>query len=350
MPTSASQSPAERLFRAGGFTFFFFIVEFSAGWYCGSMAIVSEAMTLLVDVLGFLVAFTAVKIAERESTNEYTWGLKRAEIIGALITILLNWILALGLFEEGFFLLQTPEPVEAHVMLITASVDLVRSVAMILLLKGPSEHVSSSYEQVEELPVHLTATKYAASNINVMVAVVNTIADLMGSLSIVLAALLLLWKPDWVILDPLCTLLVGTVTLLAPFALLGRNLRVLLEGTPMHLDIEAIKSTLLMIPAIKNIDLIRVWSLTEGRDCCAVVLSVCEDDIQKIHVLESFNEKSDMGNAIHVDTVDWSLRQKDSTERRKEFRDSYNDVIALVRHRLQSIYGIEDTFVEVKML
>ena len=72
----------------------------------GSLAIMTDAAHLASDISGFMVSLFAIYLAERKPTKTLSYGFKRAEIIGALLSIIIIWFLTGMLLWEaivGFF-------------------------------------------------------------------------------------------------------------------------------------------------------------------------------------------------------------------------------------------------------
>ena len=75
----------------------FFVIELTAGLYASSLAILSDSFHLLSDVVGFAISLGAIVLSQRPSTKLHSWGYHRAEIVGAILSTFLIWMLTLGL-------------------------------------------------------------------------------------------------------------------------------------------------------------------------------------------------------------------------------------------------------------
>lgn len=69
---------------------------------------------------------------------------------------------------------------------------------------------------------------------NLEAAQLHVLADLAQSIGVALAALVIILKPDWQIVDPMCTLLATVFGLYSTLPLIGRGFMILLEGVPSH--------------------------------------------------------------------------------------------------------------------
>ncbi|KAJ3111224.1 hypothetical protein HK100_002765 [Physocladia obscura] len=242
------------LVQAGLVSFLFFAIELTAGWWSGSVGILSEAMNLMVDVLTYAVSVAAVTVGAWKANQYYTFGYGRIELIGAIVTIMMNWGLAFGLLSESIYVFQNEKAtVDAQIMITAGSISLCRSAWMLYVLRKSSAHSSSplppssqyahltniddddsaKLNQTQQASANKTLTSRSATsdeNINVKVAIVNTTADFIGSLAVFTAALVLLVKPEWTVLDPVSGFVAGMATFLAPFTVVEQYFGVIMEG------------------------------------------------------------------------------------------------------------------------
>lgn len=101
------------------------ILEVIGGYWSGSIAIITDAAHMLSDVAGFLISYFAIYLGSRPANYHMSFGYHRAEILGALASVLLIWGLIIWLFVEAIHRIVDPEEIDGEIMLITASVGLV---------------------------------------------------------------------------------------------------------------------------------------------------------------------------------------------------------------------------------
>ena len=114
--------------------FFFMVGEIVGGYFSGSIAIITDAVHQFSDVAGFLMSFLAVYLGQRPSNHRMTFGYHRAEILGAIASILLIWGLIIYLFIEAVYRVSHPQPIDGMVMLITACCGLACNILSMLTL------------------------------------------------------------------------------------------------------------------------------------------------------------------------------------------------------------------------
>ncbi|KAI8828767.1 hypothetical protein BJ741DRAFT_411118, partial [Chytriomyces cf. hyalinus JEL632] len=118
----------------------FFFVELVAGWYCGSLAILSDAFHLLSDVAGFGVSLAALHFGRNVATKEFSFGFKRLEVLGACLSTLCIWIVTVFLLVEAIGRLFNPTVIDAKVMAITAVFGVAINVALAFTLHSGGSH------------------------------------------------------------------------------------------------------------------------------------------------------------------------------------------------------------------
>lgn len=133
-----------KLLAVTGISFIFMIAEFVGGYMSHSLAIMTDAAHILSDVAGFLISYFAIYMGSRPANYQMSFGYHRAEILGALASILLIWGLIIYLFAEAIHRIIDPEEVDGGIMLITACVGLVCNIISIFTLHscggGHSHH------------------------------------------------------------------------------------------------------------------------------------------------------------------------------------------------------------------
>ena len=121
-------------------SFTFMIGEFIGGYISGSLAIMTDAAHMLSDVAGFLISYFAIYMGTRPATNQMSFGYHRAEILGAMASILLIWGLIIWLFIEAIHRCIHAEEINGEIMLITACVGLGCNIISIFTLHSCGGH------------------------------------------------------------------------------------------------------------------------------------------------------------------------------------------------------------------
>ncbi|CAK4553784.1 unnamed protein product [Aphanomyces euteiches] len=220
----------------------FMVVELLGGYFAGSLAIMSDAAHLLSDVLSFFLSLFALYLSKRPATASMPFGYKRAEAIGALASIIVIWMLTIGL-------------VWAAVQRILA------------LTKSPSPHtipqvngrVISTVDSSIDCESDLVSESCAAENLNVRAAYLHALGDFLQSLGVCLAGALIWYEPSWQLCDPIVTLFFSIIVVATTVGICRTTLHLLMEGTPSTIDVVAIEEAVRALPNVKDVHDVRMW-------------------------------------------------------------------------------------------
>lgn len=143
-----------KLLIVTGISFIFMLAEIVGGYISGSLAIITDAAHMLSDVAGFLISYFAIYMGSRPANYQMSYGYHRAEILGALTSIMLIWGIIVYLFIEAIHRLIDPEPINGEIMLITAVVGLICNFISIFTLHscgGGHAHHHHHHKESAEL-------------------------------------------------------------------------------------------------------------------------------------------------------------------------------------------------------
>ncbi len=237
----------------------FFVVEAVAGIWTNSLALLSDAAHMLTDVIGIGMALAAIQLASRFETrsggtrSQHTFGLYRLEILAAFVNALLLFGVAIWvLIEAGRRLTDGPE-VLGGPMLVVAVLGLIANlVAFGLLREGSKE------------------------SLNVEGAYLEVLADTVGSVGVIIAAVLL-QVFGWAWVDPLIGAAIGLWILPRTWRLGRRAVRVLLQAAPDDVDLDALVADLSGLDGVVDVHDVHVWTLTSDMEAASAHLMVSAD-------------------------------------------------------------------------
>jgi len=109
-------------------------------------------------------------------------------------------------------------------------------------------------------------------NANIRAAFIHIVGDIVQSIGVVIAAIILMIKPDWKIVDPICTFVFATIVCSTTFAVIKDCMKVLIEGTPEDLDVDELKKVMEEAKGVKAVHDLHVWTLTEGKVCMSAIV------------------------------------------------------------------------------
>ncbi|GLG95016.1 Zinc transporter [Gryllus bimaculatus] len=208
-----------------------------------------------------------------------SFGWYRAEVIGALTSVLMIWVvtgvlvyLAIERIVEKDF------DIDARIMLITSALGVLVNLVMGLTLHqhghghshSHGENSSSHSESAVESAHHHSDSQ----NINVRAAFIHVVGDFIQSFGVFVAALIIYFQPTWIIVDPICTFLFSILVIFTTFAIIKDTLVVLMEGIPKGIDFAAVMNTFLQIDGVIKVHNLRIWALSLDKTALAAHLAI----------------------------------------------------------------------------
>lgn len=218
----------------------FTVVEVVGGFFTGSLAVLADAVHMLSDNVSLAIALVAAWLATKPETPQRTFGYKRAEVLAALANGVLLVALAIWIFVEAAMRLSDPPEVLGGWMLVIALVGLGVNVAAASVLWGAR-----------------------GESLNVEGALRHVGADLLGSVGIAVAAVVIL-ATGWLEADPLVSFVIGVLVLASAWGILRDATSILLESSPKEIDTEALGARLAGAPGVVEVHDLHVWTITSG--------------------------------------------------------------------------------------
>lgn len=239
---SAAGRHKDRLAGALALTLGYMLVEAAGGLLTGSLALLADAAHMLTDAGGLALALFAIRFATLPATPQRTYGYLRAEILSALVNASVLLLLSGYILYEAYGRLIAPPEILSGPMLIVALVGLaVNLISMRLLSGGSSE------------------------SLNVKGAYLEVMGDLLGSLGVIVAALMTMLT-GWTLADPLIGAGIGLFIVPRTWMLLRQAAHILLEGVPAEVDLTLLERSLREIPGVIDAHDLHVWTITSGMN------------------------------------------------------------------------------------
>ena len=213
-------------------------VEFGAGMWSGSTALMADAGHNLSDVLGLAMAGGAAWLARRNAGARRTYGYGKATVLAALANALLLIFACGAIALEAAQRLAQPAPVASGVVMAVAGIGFVINLGTALLFMR-DQH----------------------SDLNAKGAYLHMMADAAVSIGVVLAGGLILLT-GWAIVDPLVSLIIVAVILIGTWGLLKDSVNLALDAAPSGVDVVAVREALLALPGVSAVHDLHVWGLS----------------------------------------------------------------------------------------
>lgn len=244
-----------RLTIVFGMVLGFMVVEAVAAFISGSLALLSDAGHMATDAIGIGMALAAIIAADKvRERPQRTYGVYRLEVLAALANAVLLFAVAGYVIFEAIRRLtgETPEVLSGPMFFVAVAGLAVNVVCWWLLREGAEE------------------------SLNVEGAFVEVLADMIGSVAVIVAAVII-WFTGWAYVDAIFGIGIGLFILPRAWRLGGKALRILIEVAPPSVDVGELADRLRTIPGVVDVHDLHVWTLTSDMDVASVHLMTLED-------------------------------------------------------------------------
>ena len=223
------------LTSAIGIVLIVFLVELGAGIASNSLALFSDAGHVFMDLFSYGIAFAAVTVSQRKSSERETFGGHRAEIVAAFISGVLLLIVVVVIYLEAFS--RALNPREGNVT---------------LMLTVPLLSIAAN--------LYLARRFEGAHDLNMRGARMHVISDLLSGVGVLAGGVLILATGNW-IFDPVVSGFIGLLIARGAFELLRDSGEILLERTPAHLKVGDLVAGISEVPGVQSVHAVHAWSL-----------------------------------------------------------------------------------------
>ena len=214
-------------------------LEVVGGLVTGSLALLSDATHVLVDIVALLVGLGAARLATRAPNDAHTYGYHRFETIGALANAVLLIAASSVVLVESISRLLSPSEVDAPAVLVIALVGFLVNTTSALIVHGAERRTDAT----RVLVLHLGG-------------------DAVGSLAVIASALIIMAGGSPAA-DPIASLVIALLLALAGFRLLGGIVHLLTEGVPAGVPLDALSAALHATQGVRGVHDLHVWALAE---------------------------------------------------------------------------------------
>lgn len=231
------QSISRRLVFAISLTSVTLVAEVIGGIWSNSLALLSDAGHVFLDLFALLLSLGAIKLAAQPSSERHSYGLHRAEVLASLINGLTVFVMALGILYEGSKRLISPEEVKTIPMLVIAVLGLIANLLAARGLHGHAHH-----------------------DLNVHSAFLHVLGDAAASLGVIAGAVLMRYT-GWYQADPLISIAIGLLILVGAGRLLREATHILMEGVPRGLSVDQVAERMRGIEGVLDVHHLNLWAV-----------------------------------------------------------------------------------------
>ncbi len=214
-----------------------FLVEVIAGFLTNSLALLSDAVHVLTDMVSLGLAFFAIFLSALPASDTRTYGWHRTEVFAALINGVTLVLISGFIIFEAIRRLSAPVPVKSVGMLVAAAFGLFVNLFVVHRLHGHDEH-----------------------DLNIRSAFLHVVGDVLISAGVIVGAVIIYYT-GWYLVDPILSVIFSLVILRGAVKVLYEASHILLEGVPKGLDINTVVDEIKKVPDVLDVHRLHVWSI-----------------------------------------------------------------------------------------
>ncbi len=253
----------------------FVVIEFAAGFWFDSLALLSDAGHNLSDVVSLVLALLAFRLAKVKANERYTYGYKKSTILVSLLNAVILLVAVGAIVIESIHKLSNPAVVPGGAIAWVAGVGvLINAFTAFLFMKDKEK------------------------DLNVKGAYLHMAADALVSVGVLVAGIIIS-RTGWYIIDPIIGLIVAVVILISTWNLLHDSLRLTLDGVPTSIDSQKVVEAIRALPGVDDVHHIHIWAIstTENALTAHIVLKQPEGMQEVKHLIRHRLEDFGIGHA-----------------------------------------------------
>jgi len=235
--TSIDNTISRRLIFAIILTVITLIAEVIGGIWSNSLALLSDAGHVFLDLFALLLSLAAIKLAAQPPSENHSYGWHRAEVLASLINGLTVFLMAVGILYEGSKRLISPEEVQTTPMLVIAVLGLIANLLAAKALHGHSH-----------------------DDLNVRSAFLHVLGDAAASVGVIAGAILMHYT-GWYQADPIISITIGLLILVGAGRVLREATHILMEGVPRGMSVEQVAASIRKIEGVLDVHHLNIWSV-----------------------------------------------------------------------------------------
>jgi cobalt-zinc-cadmium efflux system protein len=270
----SAHAPVSSLRIALAITAAFLVVEVIGGIVSNSLALLADAGHMLTDVAALSLSLFVAWFSRQPVTPQKSYGYLRWEILAAFLNGSALLLISAWIIVESIIRIRTPEPV-GGLMLWVAIAGLITNMISARILHGGSQE-----------------------NMNVRGAYLHVLGDLLASVGVVLAAIVIRYT-GWLLADPIASLITTGLIIRGAWHLVKESVDILLESVPKHIDLSAVRTQIEAIPGIESVHDLHIWSVNP-RMVAMSAHAIVRDPSSQQHVLEHVHDAMRIFGIGHI--------------------------------------------------
>lgn len=220
------------------------LAEVAGGFWTNSLALLSDAAHVFLDLFALVLSLAAIKLAALPASDRHTFGYHRSEVFASFVNGLTVLLMAIGIMYEAWTRFNAPEAVESLPMLVIAVIGLVMNLLAAKALHGHSH-----------------------DDLNVKSAFLHVIGDAAASVGVI-AGGVIMYYTGWYLIDALISAAIGLLILTGAGRVLRDSVHILMEGTPRGLELADVAAAIRAVDGVQDVHHLNIWTV------CSHILSL----------------------------------------------------------------------------
>ncbi|MEW6050344.1 MAG: cation diffusion facilitator family transporter [Candidatus Zixiibacteriota bacterium] len=234
------------------------VAEFLGGIFSGYLALLADAVHNLSDVAALILAWLGARGAEMPATKRSTFGLKRLEVMTALVSAVALVVISVFIFQEAYDRLVNPQPlIRPWLFLTIAVIGLIGNALSVWLLYSEKSR-----------------------SLNMKTAFLHMIYDTLSSVAVIVGGIVILWT-GWTPLDAILSAIIGVMILWSSYQVIREAVLILLESVPEGVDFDRVHAAIAGIPPVRDVHDLHIWSLSSKEFALSCHICVDDSDYQR---------------------------------------------------------------------
>ena len=215
-----------------------FAAELVGGLLTRSLALLSDAAHVFLDVFALALSYVAIRLTTLPPNDRHTYGYHRLRVLAALVNGATLLVVAFEIFREAIKRFSDPEPILAGPMLVVAVIGLVVNLVVAFVLRGHDHE-----------------------DLNVRSAFLHVLGDALASVGVIIAGVVIILT-GWTLVDPVISIVIGVIILLGSGNVLRRSVHILVEGVPRGLTATEVAESMNGVSGVSEVHDLHVWTVS----------------------------------------------------------------------------------------
>ena len=259
---------------------FVLLIEVAGGVFSNSLALLSDAGHVLVDLLALSLVYFSMWLSRKAPTKKFTFGFYRTEILAAIINGLILIFVVFYIFYQSYLRFLTPQAIKGPEMLVVAVIGFLANLYIIIKMQG-----------------------YGKENLNVRGAYLHVLSDTLSSLGVIVAGVLIIITGRY-IFDPIISVIIGLLILASSLRLIKESTFIFLEASPGTIDLEKLSKDIQKIGGVKEVHDLHLWSISSDVYSLSSHIVIDVKEVKLINkIISEINEMVKMKYNITHTTI-----------------------------------------------